>query len=55
MNKLKLPLAPIEEQQRIVIKVDELMSICDQLKARITDANQLQQKLADVVIEQAIN
>ena len=54
MNKIKLPLAPIEEQQRIVTKVDELMAICDQLKSRLTEANQLQQKLADVVIMQVI-
>ncbi|RIZ67618.1 MAG: restriction endonuclease subunit S [Methylococcales bacterium] len=54
MNKIKLPLAPIEEQQRIVTKVDELMAICDQLKSCLTEANQLQQKLADVVIMQVI-
>ena len=46
---------PIEEQHRIVAKVDELMAICDQLKSRITEANQLQQKLADVMVEQAIS
>jgi type I restriction enzyme S subunit len=45
---------PLAEQHRIVAKVDELMAICDQLKAGITSANQLQQKLADIVIEQAI-
>ncbi|MCX7094158.1 MAG: restriction endonuclease subunit S [Methylobacter sp.] len=46
---------PEAEQHRIVAKVDELMAICDQLKSRITKANQLQQKLADVVVEQAIS
>lgn len=46
---------PEAEQHRIVAKVDELMAICDQLKSRITEANQLQQKLADVVVEQAIS
>jgi type I restriction enzyme, S subunit len=50
-----VPLPPLAEQHRIVTKVDELMAICDQLKSRLTAANQLQQKLADVVIEQAIN
>lgn len=47
-------LPPLAEQHRIVAKVDELMALCDQLKTRITAANQLQQKLADVVVEQAI-
>jgi hypothetical protein len=28
--------------------------ICDQLKSRITAASQLQQKLADVLVEQAV-
>jgi len=46
---------PLAEQHRIVAKVDELMAICDQLKFRITEANQLQQKLADVVVERAIS
>ena len=49
---LMIPLPPIEEQYRIVVKVDELMALCDQLKVCITSSNQLQQKLADVVIEQ---
>ena len=48
------PLPPIEEQHRIVAKVDELMALCEQLKTCLTQANQLQQKLADVVVEQAL-
>lgn len=55
LKEITLSLPPIEEQHRIVAKVDELMAICDQLKASITSSNQLQQKLADVVIEQALN
>ncbi len=46
---------PEAEQHRIVAKIDELMAICDQLKARITKAKQLQQKLADVMVEQALS
>lgn len=49
-----IPLPPSVEQHRIVAKVDELMALCDQLKTRITDARQLQQKLADVLVEQAV-
>jgi type I restriction enzyme, S subunit len=48
-----IPLPPISEQHRIVAKVSELMALCDELKIRITQSNQLQQKLADVVVEQA--
>ena len=53
--KFLIPTPPLFEQHRIVAKVDELMALCDQLKSRITVAKQLQQKLADVVIEQAIS
>jgi type I restriction enzyme S subunit len=53
LKEIPVPIPPIEEQHRIVAKVDELMAICDQLKSRLTEANQLQQKLADVLVEQA--
>jgi type I restriction enzyme S subunit len=49
-----IEIPPIAEQHRIVAKVDELMAICDQLKTRITEANELQRKIADVVVENAI-
>ncbi len=54
-ESIEFGLPPSIEQLHIVTKVDELMAICDQLKSRITKANQLQQKLADVVVEQAIS
>jgi type I restriction enzyme S subunit len=57
LSKIKetmLPIPPLMEQHRIVAKIDELMTLCDQLKARIITANQLQQKLADVMVEQAV-
>ena len=50
-----IPLPPLSEQHRIVAKVDELMAICDQLKSRLTEAKQLEQKLADVLVDQAIS
>jgi type I restriction enzyme S subunit len=55
ISKFLIPIPPLVEQHRIVAKVDELMALCDQLKSRLTEANQLQQKLADVMVEQAIN
>lgn len=54
LKEIIISLPPIEEQHRIVAKVDELMALCDQLKSRITDASRLQQKLADVLVEQAV-
>jgi type I restriction enzyme S subunit len=54
-NSLPIPVPPLAEQHRIVAKVDELMTLCDHLKSRITDSNQLQKKMADVLVEQAIS
>lgn len=53
-QNIPVAIPPLEEQHRIVTKVDELMSLCDQLKSAITQASQLQKKLADAVVEQAI-
>lgn len=49
------PLPPIDEQHRIVAKVDELMTLCDHLKSRLTEASLLQQKLADVLVENSVS
>lgn len=48
------PLPPIEEQHRIVAKVDELMALCDALKAHLADAQTIQLHLADAIVEQAV-
>lgn len=55
LESVLIPLPPLKEISRIVAKVDELMAICDQLKARLTQAKQLQQQLADVLVEQAVS
>lgn len=45
---------PLAEQHRIVAKVDELMTLCDGLKARLKEAQVTQVQLADAVVEQAV-
>ena len=45
---------PLAEQHRIVAKVDELMSICDQLKTRLTQARQLKEQLTSALVVQAV-
>lgn len=53
-ERLPVPLPPLAEQHRIVAKVDELMTLCDFLKACIQDAQTTQVHLADAVVEQAV-
>ncbi len=54
INKMPLLLPPQAEQARIVAKVDQLMTLCDQLKARLQHAQQTQLHLADAMVEQAV-
>jgi type I restriction enzyme S subunit len=49
-----LALPPLAEQHRIVAKVDQLMALCDQLKTRLTQARQLNEQLANTLVEQAV-
>ncbi|MCU7965186.1 restriction endonuclease subunit S [Shewanella sp. SW32] len=49
-----IAIPPNEEKDRIVTKVDELMALCDQLKARLADAQTTQLHLTDAIVEQAI-
>jgi len=50
-----LPMPPIEEQFRIVAKVDELMVLCTALKTRVSTAQATQLKLADTMTVKALN
>jgi type I restriction enzyme S subunit len=54
VSSIKTPIPPLEEQQRIVAKVDELMALCDQLKTRLSDAQTTQLHLTDAIVEQAV-
>jgi type I restriction enzyme S subunit len=49
-----IPMPPLKEQYRIVAKVDELMGLCDALKARLAEAQTTQIHLADAIVEQAV-
>ncbi|HHL72551.1 MAG TPA: hypothetical protein ENJ29_08575 [Bacteroidetes bacterium] len=48
------PIPPLAEQHRIVAKVDELIALCDTLKARIREAQTTELRLADAVVARAV-
>ena len=48
------PIPPLAEQHRIVAKVDELMALCDALKAKLDAAQATQRTLTDSLVEQAV-
>lgn len=48
------PLPPLAEQHRIVTKVDELMTLCEQLKSKINHAQTTQIQLADTLLENGL-
>ena len=48
------PLPPLAEQLRIVAKVDELMTICDQLKEKLQQSQETQIQLTDALVDRAL-
>ncbi|WP_043759552.1 restriction endonuclease subunit S [Aeromonas taiwanensis] len=56
-DKLKfapIPLGPIKEQNHIMDRVDQLMTLCDQLKSRLQTSQQTQLALAESLVEGAL-
>ncbi|MER2496579.1 restriction endonuclease subunit S [Vibrio neptunius] len=54
LNLYSHPLPPLEEQLRIICKVDCLINTCVQLKQRLRDSQQTQLQLTDAIVEQAL-
>ncbi|MBY7912743.1 restriction endonuclease subunit S [Vibrio fluvialis] len=48
------PCPPLEEQKRIVAKINELFEVCEQLQARIADDKSILLDLTDAIVEQAM-
>lgn len=54
LKLIPIALPPVLEQHRIVAKVNELMALCDALKACIKEAQTTNIYLADAIVEQAV-
>lgn len=52
INSLKFPLPPLMEQRRIVAKIDQLMTLCDELEKQIDISTQKQTSLLSAVMAQ---
>ena len=54
VETLLVPVPPLAEQHRIVAKVDELMTICDQLEDQITVTEQDSRRFLESVLADAL-
>ena len=50
LNKALIPLAPYKEQRRIVARVDQLMSLCDELETSLQRSQADSEKLMEAVV-----
>ena len=48
-----IPIPPLQEQRRIVEKVDELMILCDKLEKEVNDAQKYASQLMEAVLQEA--
>nr|WP_254918175.1 restriction endonuclease subunit S [Zobellella denitrificans] len=53
-RRMPTAIPPLNEQHRIVAKVDELMALCDQLKDKLRQSQQTQVHLTDAIVDQAL-
>lgn len=53
--EIQIPLPPLEEQQRIVIKIDELMTRCDELEKLRTEQEKKRLMVHAAAIQQLLN
>lgn len=51
---LVLPLPPLSEQRRIVAKIDDLTSLCDQLEASLATGDIARRRLLEAVVDEAL-
>ncbi|WP_241909809.1 restriction endonuclease subunit S [Vibrio sp. 10N.261.55.A7] len=54
LSEMLMPVPPRSEQDRIVTQLNDLMGICDQLKARLKESQSTQLHLTDAIVEQAV-
>src|SRR5207249_73604 len=51
LKSLVVPLPPLEEQKRIVAKVNQLMALCDELETKLRQAETDSEKLVNAAVQ----
>jgi type I restriction enzyme, S subunit len=54
LSTVRVPLPPLAEQQRIVAKVDELVTVCDQLEAQVTTKQTESRRFLEALLHEAL-
>ena len=54
LNSVFVPVPPIEEQKRIVAKVDQLMAFCDQLETKLKQTQATSEKLVAATVNSLV-
>jgi type I restriction enzyme S subunit len=54
MNHFPVPLPPLEEQERIVSKVNQLMSLCDEVETKLRQAKADSEKLMNAAVQHVL-
>lgn len=54
LKEIRFPLPPVAEQHRIVAKVDELMALCGQLEASLTDTAATRRRLLEALLAEGL-
>ncbi|MCU0650425.1 MAG: restriction endonuclease subunit S, partial [Gemmatimonadaceae bacterium] len=55
LRTVRLPIAPLAEQHRIGMKVEQLMALCDQLEASLAAGESARSRLLESVIHEALD
>lgn len=54
LKRLPLPVPPIEEQRRLVGKIEQLMTLCDDLEACLRRAEDRAAKLVEAAVQELV-
>ena len=54
LKQLPIPLPPLNEQHRIVVKIEQLMSLCDDLEQTIKQNQDYTRQLLQVALKEAL-